>query len=192
MAAWTGWETDILNAGKWPVTSENILFLSTWHHPYEDSVCTFNPINTTLKRGTSTNCVHVSGTTYVQNYKSKQLGTTATVATLNNGFYPDIVGALKTGDPFNYPASSAVAAEITRWGTPNFAAWYLAHLSGTVVPPPPPPTPGSPDAVAPQAHRGYADLRNSVNNHLPKQLERSHRTGLATLRAIGRKSKVGR
>lgn len=97
-----------------------------------------------------------------------------------------------------YNANAAVA--IANGGT-DFTPWtsyrdgaYKQYLQnpGSTTPPPGTTVPPAAGSVAPQAHRGYADLRNSVNNHLPKQLERSHRTGLATLRAIGRKSKVGR
>lgn len=36
-------------------------------------------------------------------------------------------------------------------------------------------------AIAPQGHKGYADLRNSLGRHLPTQLERSKHTGQRTL-----------
>jgi hypothetical protein len=46
-------------------------------------------------------------------------------------------------------------------------------------------------AVAASGHRGYADLRNSLARHLPRQLERSRQTGLVTLQLLSRKRKVG-
>jgi hypothetical protein len=83
----------------------------------------------------------------------------------------------------------------------NFGPWstytdgaYKQYLQnpGSLTPPPGTTStpPGGPRL--PQAHRGFADLRNSANKHLPTQLERSHRTGLVTLRIIGRRSRVGR
>lgn len=99
------------------------------------------------------------------------------------------------------PTGNANAAVDVANGGTNFSPWttykngaYKQYLQtpGSTTPQTGFEVPPEAGAVAPQAHRGFADLRNSVNKHLPKQLERSHRTGLATLRAISRRSKVGR
>jgi hypothetical protein len=98
-------------------------------------------------------------------------------------------------------AGNANAAVAIANGGTDFSPWttykdgaykqYLQTPGGTTPQPGTTATPPA-GAVAPIAHRGFADLRNSVNKHLPKQLERSHRTGLKTLRIVGRNSKVGR
>ena len=62
-------------------------------------------------------------------------------------------------------------------------------------PAPPTPTAGAadnPQARAPDAFSGWADLRNAVNRHLPTQLERSQRSRQAILRVLAGKSKVRR
>jgi hypothetical protein len=189
---WPGWEQQVLKAGGWPVTPENVLFLQKWHS-YEGSVCANNPLNTTLMVSGSANCVHVSGTIWVQRYPTTAKGTTATVDTLKGLRYLNIVAALKTGDPFAYPLSAEVAAEITTWGTPNFAAWYLNQIG--VVGSSTGPSGGAttaPGAVAPTGHHGWADLRNSVNRHLPTQMQRSQALRKAALRTLGARAKVGR
>jgi Lysozyme like domain len=96
---------------------------------------------------------------------------------------------------------NAAAAVAIRTARGNFTDWttfkdgtYKVYLTGTVSVTPQPGTTSGFDlgATIPHALSGFADLRNSVNRHLPTQLDRSRRTGLVTLRTIGRKAKVGR
>ncbi len=182
MAAWTGWEDAVLVVLGLPDSSENVLFLTTWHN-YEQSACRNNPLNTTEPWPFAVNCNSVG----VKSYASTSDGAKATVATLRNGNYPDVIAALRTGNPFAYAAISQVAAQLTKWGTPLFAAWYTEHTgtpqAGTVTGQ----TAGTQTA---SGHRGYADLRNSVARHLPTQLLRSRRTGVATLQALAHGRKV--
>ena len=44
-------------------------------------------------------------------------------------------------------------------------------------------------AIAPQGHKGYADLRNSLGRHLPTQLERSKHTGQRTMSLLTHRTK---
>ncbi len=71
---------------------------------------------------------------------------------------------------------------------------YTRFLTGTVSTTPQQGTTftAAPGLDVPHAFSGWADLRNSVNKHLPTQLDRSRRTGLITLRTLGGRSKVGR
>ncbi len=184
MAAWTGWEADVLVQLGMPTTSEDVLFLETWH-TYEQSACRNNPLNTTEPWPFAVNCNSVG----VKSYGAQSDGAKATAATLKNGNYPDILAALRSGNPFAYAAAGNVAAQLTKWGTPLFAAWYTTHtgtpqagtVSGSAV-----------GASTASGHRGYADLRNSVARHLPTQLLRSRRTGAATLQALAHGRKVKR
>jgi hypothetical protein len=193
VADFFNWAQDVLKALGYPVTTENVLFLDTWHS-YEESTCKNNPLNTTLKSKGSTDCVQTQNkAVWVQAYPTPAAGTTATVNSLKGAFYGTIRNALATGDPFAFPASLVLAQELDRWGSTTFATWYLANV-GQVGSSTGPGT-GSADTggpIPPQLHRSFADLRNSVNNHLPRQLERSHRTGLVTLRILARRHRVGR
>jgi hypothetical protein len=188
MSAWSGWESDVLRAGGWSVTPENVRFLSTWH-TYEQSACGNNPLNTTLQTSASTTCNSAG----VQSYPSPAAGASATVLTLKGPFYPNIVAALDTGDPFTYPGSAAVAEEIRTWGTPNFAAWFLQQTTGSSTGSQPGATlPSSPEAKAASALSGWADLRNSVNRHLPTQLHRAQFVRRQTLRALAARRRLRR
>jgi hypothetical protein len=99
------------------------------------------------------------------------------------------------------PTGNADAAVAVANGGTDFGPWtkytdgaYKQYLQNPGSTTPQPGTTFTPPGTAriPQAHRGFADLRNSANKHLPTQLERSHRTGLATLRTLARRHKVGR
>lgn len=186
---WPGWEQDVLKAGGWPVTPENVRFLEEWH-PYEESKCNANPLNTTLPLKGSTDCVHVSGSTWVQAYVSDAQGATATARTIKGPFYPNLGPALATGDPYSYPSTQGVAQDIRTWGTPRYADFYLTQVSGSAKSGAT--TTTTPEAVAPSGHAGWTDLRNTVNRHLPTQLSRSQALRLAALRTLGSHSRVGR
>lgn len=96
---------------------------------------------------------------------------------------------------------NARAAVAISDGGSNFRPWttfvlgaYIQYLTGA----PGGPQPGStetnppPGAIEPDVYGGYRDLRNSMAKHLPTQLERSRRTGLATLRILSHRRKVRR
>lgn len=162
---WAGWQAAVLKDIPAPASAANVRFLTEWHG-FELSGAQFNPLNTTQREPGSTSFNSVG----VQNYRTHAQGALATATTLKNGFYPNIVTALKQGDPYAYVDAPAVGQEITRWGTPRFAAKYLAETSpnqpGTTFTPTDGPN-------VPHMHHGWADLRNSMNKHLPRQLEKS-------------------
>lgn len=192
MAAWNGWEDDVLNAGGWPDSSENRIFLQEWHS-FEASKCLFNPLNTTQKRTGSRGCVQTgTGGVAVQTYTGTVQGTAATVSTLKSFRYPNIQEALREGNPFAYVSPQAVADELNTWGSVTFVPVYLEMATGSSTGAQPgqtaPPTQQSSTA---SGLRGYADLRNSVARHLPTHLMHSRRAGAATLRTLAHRSKVG-
>jgi|HubBroStandDraft_4_1064222.scaffolds.fasta_scaffold00006_160 hypothetical protein len=116
MAAWNGWETSVLGQLGYPETTANIEFLDAWQK-YEGGTAAYNPLNTTWKMPGSTN-YNSAG---VQNYLSASQGTQATVRTLNDGYYPHVLAALKSGSPCEYANRSGLVADISTWGTTGFA-----------------------------------------------------------------------
>jgi hypothetical protein len=95
--------------------------------------------------------------------------------------------------------SNANAAVAISNGGASFSAWstykdgaYKQFLQGGGTPAPQPgPTSGTSTAwIAPSAHGGYVDLRNSLARHVPTQLQHSQRLGVATLHVLRRKSKL--
>jgi len=77
-----------------PSTVGNLLFIKAWRQ-MEGGGATYNPFNSTLKKGSPSNY----NTYNVQNYFSVADGVSATVSTLTNGFYPNVVRAFKKGIP---------------------------------------------------------------------------------------------
>jgi hypothetical protein len=75
-----------------PITAANIRSIILWIHR-EGGGGTNNPLNTTEKEPGSTDFNSVD----VQNYRSATQGVNATITTLENGNYNDIVSALHSG-----------------------------------------------------------------------------------------------
>lgn len=93
----------------------------------------------------------------------------------------------------NVAAALAISVEgssFGAWSTYTSGA-YRPFLTGTVSTTP---QQGATFTTAgvqtASGHRGYADLRNSVAKHLPTQLQRSRRTGVATLQVLAHGRKV--
>lgn len=93
----------------------------------------------------------------------------------------------------NVKAALSISVEgssFSAWSTYTSGA-YLRFLTGTVSTTP---QQGATFTTAgvqtASGHRGYADLRNSVAKHLPTQLQRSRRTGVATLQVLAHGRKV--
>jgi len=114
------WATDVLKRVGAPVTSENLAALTTWMK-FEGggggkatglgkNSANWNPLNTTQGAPGSTSMNSVG----VQSYLSKDQGLDATVKTLQNGNYGQVLSALKEGK-----SSTAVLAAVAAspWGT---------------------------------------------------------------------------
>ncbi len=120
MAAWSGWAGDVLDALAFDKSAPNLKFLNDWQK-FEGSRCRDNPLNTKQSYTGAVNCLPNG----VKAYPSTKAGTAATKITLQNGNYPDILAALKSGDPYTYAQPQKVAEQITKWGTPRYAEEYI-------------------------------------------------------------------
>ena len=94
----------------------------------------------------------------------------------------------------NANAATAIAsfgASFSAWSTYQNGA-YKKFLTSGGTPTAQTGTVDTPIGTVRAAHAfsGWQDLRNSVNRHLPRQLERSQRTGQTTLRLIVHRHKV--
>jgi hypothetical protein len=133
-----GWAQSVLQALGAPVTAQNVSFLSAWHAA-EESSATNNPLGTTayspIPATVGTGAINSAG---VQNYSSPAAGTAATAAFLSMSNYKDILAALKSGNPDQYIAKTAIDQgtnnpsildEIRTWGTHPFADHLSSALS---------------------------------------------------------------
>lgn len=86
---------------------------------------------------------------------------------------------------------AGVQGNFNPWSTFTNGA-YRQYLTGGGTPTPQPGTGEAPDSTARPADAlgGYADLRNSLSKHLPRQLVNAGKLDAATLRLLRRKSRV--
>jgi len=121
-----------------PIKDENIKFFYAWRQ-VEGGKARNNPFNTTQSKPGSTfyNCLKkgVSGCkSGVRNYLSSQDGIDATVRTIKNGRYQNIINALKTGDSAE---KSALALKSSPWGTGELALKVVRGYNSGSSPKPP-------------------------------------------------------
>lgn len=89
------WSKSLLASGGFPQTPANIGSINAWQQR-EGGGGQNNPLNTTQKMPGSTSFNSVG----VQNYPSMQEGVRATLITLHNGRYNDILMRLRSGNGF--------------------------------------------------------------------------------------------
>jgi cell wall-associated NlpC family hydrolase len=106
------WRQRILIGVGVKPTTENLKFLDAWAHA-EGGTASNNPFNTTQKEPGAT-AYNSNGGYPVLNYQSAQQGIDATVNTLTNGRYGNIIGALRDGDD---AMKAAAALRDSPWGT---------------------------------------------------------------------------
>ena len=96
---------------------------------------------------------------------------------------------------------NAIAAVAIANGGTNFAPWstytdgsYKQFLTsgGTPAPQPGPTAPPTAGTATPHMHHGWADLRQSVNVHLPNQLRKSDTATRAAYRVLAGRHRKGR
>lgn len=121
-----------------PVTDENMKFLYAWRQA-EGGKARNNPFNTTqAKPGSSFyNCLKkgISGCKAgVRNYANSQDGIDATIKTLKNGRYQNIINSLKSGKSAE---QSALALKSSPWGTGELVLKVVRGYNSGSSPKPP-------------------------------------------------------
>lgn len=121
-----------------PITDENMKFFYAWRQA-EGGKAKNNPFNTTQPKPNSTfyNCLKkgISGCkSGVRNYMSSRDGIDATVKTIKNGRYQNIIDALKSGDSAE---KSAQALKSSPWGTGQLALKVVQSYNSGATPKPP-------------------------------------------------------
>jgi hypothetical protein len=110
-------------------SSASIGLLVAWQACEGGPASRHNPMNTTLRMPGS-RAINPEG---VQQYPTEAEGITATVQTLRNGLYPQLVRALQTG---NTTLFFGATAEMARWGTSMtcIRQAYGGPVTGTPAP----------------------------------------------------------
>lgn len=112
----------VLNDLGDPQTSQNLLFLQAWSQA-EGGTASYNPFNTTQRMPGSSSYNNVG----VQNYTSFDQGVAATVKTLTNGRYADILRGLSSGTS---AISTAESPSLAVWGTGTGVLRVLGSNAG--------------------------------------------------------------
>jgi hypothetical protein len=175
MSAWAGWEAELLNALGFKVTQNDIDFLNLWHID-TSNLGKDNPIDATEAWPGST-VVNDFG---IRDYPTRSAGIHATAKQLHQPQYAAILAALRSGNPYTVRDVTKVTNELKAWGSVTFAGSYNSTAqSGPVKP-----------ITAPRAHKGWADMRRSINHRWPHALHASDRQIRAALRSLHRAHRV--
>ncbi len=114
MTAWEDWAAGVLEGLGAAMSSEAVDGLWAWSNaetaPY-DLMRWNNPLDTTKRWPGSVSANSVG----VQSYATIQDGVGATLAALQNGYYPTIVAHLRNGVPRQQWGDAST--ELSRWGT---------------------------------------------------------------------------
>jgi hypothetical protein len=184
MSAWSGWEAEFLKAAGLPLTTSNEAFLNQWN-TYDNTNCRNNPIDLSRQTAGSTACADLPNGKKARNYLSHAQAASTFSAQLKSGGYPNLLAALRSGQPYAVANPSKVAQDLGKWGSGIFQQAYVGAAST------PPPSPGG-NLNAPRAHGGWRDLRRSINRNMPRSLNRAHNLTQQALRATshGRRVKM--
>lgn len=123
------WDKALLIALGVPVTKQNRRFLQNWQRwegGHTKNKARFNWLNTTRKTPGAVGSINSVG---VKAYRSFDEGILATVETLNNGKYQDVLDALGSGNPFKAQPTAGLSTWVS--GSPTARMDYAAKVLGT-------------------------------------------------------------
>lgn len=124
----TDWADAILSALGAPATQANVNSLVGWFHN-EGGGGQNNPLNTTQSGFGALTSINSQG---VKSYSTPSGGAQATAATLENGLYPGILSALKSGNGLIGSTSAAVSQELLTWSGGHYSS--VSGAPGSTVP----------------------------------------------------------
>ena len=185
MAVWTGWQADLLGRAGLPTAEITQEFLYDWH-THSASDCRNNPIDISHGASGATNCHKLTPTRTAKNYASHSTASGAFSAEIHSGNFPALLRALNSAIPYQQPSISAVVSDLRKWGSPGFATFYKNHAntgSGGGQG-------GGGSAAQPHVHKGWHDIRRSVNSRMPRALEKVEHLTRQALRATSHGAKV--
>lgn len=185
MGTWSGWQADLLSFAHLPNTTENRNFLSDWN-AHAETNCANNPVDLSVPDTTSSDCASLPGLIpKAQRYTTHGNGAHAFNVQVHQSRYAALLSAMETGDPYTTNNTGEVAQDIALWGSRAFSQRYFDETKNA-----PGRGSGGDGISAPRAHKGWHDIRRSVNHNWPRALKASERQTRAALRRISHARKV--
>lgn len=149
------WQTDLLQKLGYPTSQQNIDFLTEWAQ-YEGVSSSANNWLATTQTGPG--CTPTYNSAGVVECASIADGVNVIAETLQNGYYPNILAALKSGSPYDYGNMGGLVSNINTWGTHGFAN-VLSKGAGYT----PPSSPNSAPSWQSALGAIEGDIGNAVN-----------------------------
>ena len=142
-----------------PSSPNNVDILKLWQAG-EGSDAFNNPLDTTRGGYAGEIPYNTFGNDeHVWNYPDENTGAEATAATLEEGYYPAILAALRADNPLaSWHGDATIIAEVRTWGTTLFAN----QLEQTAPAPVPAPAPAPAPAPVPTAAQTYVVVRGDT------------------------------
>jgi len=183
MPTWSGWQNQFLNRAGIIVTPPNRTFMSAWAS-HDKGSCKNNPNTLSTKVGSSTRCGDtVAGFGRTQNYATHTQAANAFATQMNTAWVHPLKAALNTGNPFQIGDRTDVVAVLNRWGSPQFADWYATTTTGGGGG-------GGGGGGSSSTHKGWSDLRKTINHRLPGHVSASEKMTAAALRKLAHARRV--
>lgn len=178
MTTWSGWQSEFLNAAHVPDDAANRAFLTAWAAHANAPNCRNNPIDLSQPETGSGNCTILPGGKHAQHYPSHASAATAFVDQIFSQQFQAIGVGLAASNITTSNLPQEYIDALNLWGSHKFAL-FAAGQSGQ-----------KPPKVPVPLHKGWNDVRHSVNTTAHKRLAASQRLVSAALRKLEHTHKV--
>ncbi len=127
------WRVDVLKGLGAPLSKQNMNFLATWQRwegGHTNNDARWNWLNTTSNAPGAIRSINSVG---VKAFDSYHDGINATIQTLNNGRYPDVVEALRKGDPYSHKPVAGLSTWLSGQPASKSGLAYASRVLGGPV-----------------------------------------------------------
>ena len=156
----------------------NTTFLTKWH-ANASSDCRNNPVDISRTAGGSSKCQQLTATRAAQTFSSPADAADAFAGQIHSGNFPHLLALLKSAEPPTTNTYADVSADLRKWGSASYAGYIAQHYGPLPV-----------GIGAPQAHRGWSALQDSLNRKMRPSLQQASKSTDAALRHLAKARKV--
>lgn len=179
MTTWDGWESQLLAAANLTDNGSTRAFLDQWAKNANAASCRPNPVDISHVTSGSRNCKRLTPTRVAQTYTGHGQAASAFSSEIHSGDFPHLLKAFQGTDPYGPSNLADVEADLLLWGSSNFVAALEAEFGVTPTQPG-----GNVQGSSTGIHKGWHDLRTTINHGLPASVAASERMTGAALRKL--------